>query len=397
MVKMAKTVLSNGEMMTVREAWESGSVVRLSTFRVRLKRGWDVERALVTPADYTKYSGSRANFHEWNGQSKTLREWWDSSDTKVVKYELFCRRVGDGWDIEKALTTAKRTPAWCDEEWKAKKSLREWWESEAAPGVRFATFRSRITKGWEWDDALKTSHGQRNLPAVIERNGQSKTLREWWESDAIEGLKYTTFRSRIDNGWGIEKALTTPLGITIGKRRYIEMDGETKSLREWWESEAVSGLSYGTFRMRIFYGWGLESALNTPTAATIGRSSPRRLHERDGQSKTLREWWDSSDTKVVKYELFCRRVGDGWDIEKALTTAKRAKGARLHERDGQSKTLREWWESDAIEGLEFETFRSRINTGWKWNDALTVPPRKRRGETLHFVRESALGGTLKEH
>jgi hypothetical protein len=47
-------------------------------------------------------------------------------------------------------------------------------------------------------------------------NGESHTIAEW---SRILGINHDTLHARVRNGWGDEKALTTTVGILVGKRR----------------------------------------------------------------------------------------------------------------------------------------------------------------------------------
>lgn len=60
-----------------------------------------------------------------------------------------------------------------------------------------------------WASAKKQANNRTNN-RIVEFNNERKTLSEW--ADSV-GLKYTTLRARLSNGWGIEKALTTKLSL----------------------------------------------------------------------------------------------------------------------------------------------------------------------------------------
>lgn len=107
-------------------------------------------------------------------------------------------------------------------------SLNEWSERL---GIKMRTLRGRLAKGWTIEQAFSNEAilGQRvrtptepriyKAPRTARRydhNGRSLTLRQW--SEEI-GIKQSTLRNRISNGWTIEQALmptfdksTRPLG-----------------------------------------------------------------------------------------------------------------------------------------------------------------------------------------
>ena len=55
---------------------------------------------------------------------------------------------------------------------------------------------------------LKEQQNNRTNNHLIEYNGDLKTLQQWGE---IFNIKWTTLYKRLQSGWDIEKALTTPV------------------------------------------------------------------------------------------------------------------------------------------------------------------------------------------
>ena len=55
---------------------------------------------------------------------------------------------------------------------------------------------------------FKEQQNNRTNNHLIEYNGELKTLQQWGE---IFGIKWTTLYKRLQSGWDIEKALTTPV------------------------------------------------------------------------------------------------------------------------------------------------------------------------------------------
>lgn len=61
---------------------------------------------------------------------------------------------------------------------------------------------------------MKEQNRNRRSNKIIEWNGQSKCLTEWSE---VIGLKFTTLNRRLNAGWSVQKAFTTP-PLTLGPR-----------------------------------------------------------------------------------------------------------------------------------------------------------------------------------
>lgn len=72
-------------------------------------------------------------------------------------------------------------------------------------------------------------------------------------------LNYSTLSNRINKGWDIEKALTTP--SVCRKNCDITYNGKTQTLYQWAKE---TGLTYSALRHRFDRGWDIEKILTTP-------------------------------------------------------------------------------------------------------------------------------------
>lgn len=78
-------------------------------------------------------------------------------------------------------------------------------------GLKPCTVWARIDAGWQMDDALTTppiQHGQRRTSVRKDHTGRefsttAEMCRYW-------GVKYTTFKDRLKSRWTLKDALTTP-------------------------------------------------------------------------------------------------------------------------------------------------------------------------------------------
>lgn len=91
--------------------------------------------------------------------------------------------------------------------------------------------------------------------------GESKTLRAWARDNRSQCPVYGTLETRINSGWGLERALTTP--PRTYKTTKSEAFGESKTLRQW-AADSRCVVPYGTLYARVkARGWPLESAMTT--------------------------------------------------------------------------------------------------------------------------------------
>lgn len=92
-------------------------------------------------------------------------------------------------------------------------------------------------------------------------NGETHCISEWAQ---ITGIPVTTLTARIkENGWDVEKALTTPINVKGHYRkvnsRYVTYNGETHTVTEW---ASILGINAGTIFNRLNRGCTAEKALS---------------------------------------------------------------------------------------------------------------------------------------
>ena len=93
----------------------------------------------------------------------------------------------------------------------------------------------------------------------IEYNGETKTIAEWAR---IAGIERSVLRGRIDRGWTMKKAMSTPSGSSWRNRYKITFKGETHTIPEW---SKIIGINEHTLRDRLTrLEWSIEKALTTP-------------------------------------------------------------------------------------------------------------------------------------
>lgn len=92
--------------------------------------------------------------------------------------------------------------------------------------------------------------------------GRTQNLKQWARE---YGMSHQALRHRLNAGWGVERALTTPLdkgnAYKIGTRvaRTVEAFGRSMTISEWAK---CTGLKYITIFSRLYDGWTPEEALS---------------------------------------------------------------------------------------------------------------------------------------
>ena len=76
-------------------------------------------------------------------------------------------------------------------------------------GLSPTVIKSRLQRGWSVEKALTTppDHGNESLKSCLSYNGTTRTLHAWAES---LGLTHRALRKRLKNGWSVGETLTTP-------------------------------------------------------------------------------------------------------------------------------------------------------------------------------------------
>lgn len=108
-----------------------------------------------------------------------------------------------------------------------------------------------------WADKFEQAGNKMNN-ILLEHDGRTQCLAAWArELDVDRG----TLWSRINAGWDMHKALTTPINKSKSGARNIEYDGKVQSLTEWANER---GLTTACIYGRLKLGWSIEKALFTP-------------------------------------------------------------------------------------------------------------------------------------
>lgn len=241
---------------TFREwAMDNGYRDDLSVDRIDNNSGYCPENCRFT--DSIQQANNKGNNYHitYNGRTQTINEW--ARELGLSVKTLRSRIDRSKWSIKEALLTPAATPNKLYTYNGETHTIVEWAQLK---GMSEATLRSRLNnEGWSFDKAITEPITQNEK--YLEYNGEVHTQKEWGE---ITGLG-TTFRSRIRQGWSIKDAVETPL---LKKRTKpinapVTYNGDTMPLKDLC---AKYNKNYHTIQTRLQRGWTINEAMSTPAS-----------------------------------------------------------------------------------------------------------------------------------
>lgn len=202
------------------------------------------------------------------------------------------------------------------EEWKVFSSFENWAHLNGYEDTlsidRIDNDGDYCPENCKWSTFKEQANNKRNN-RYITFNGETRSLAEW--SDKT-GINYGTLKDRLNTGWTIEEALTTP---TIDRSVNITYKGETKSMADWAKHLDIP---YNTLESRIQgKGWDIERAFTEP----VFRTEPIMVTF-NGVTKSHIEW--AKDLNIRRTTLYSRLTNPNWTIERALTELPRKMKSR---------------------------------------------------------------------
>jgi hypothetical protein len=204
-----------------------------------------------------------------------------------------------------------------------------------------------------WATYVEQNRNRRSNKIIL-HEGQSQCLEKWAETF---GISSDTILKRLDRGWKVDEALTTPIQF-----QEITYNGDTRSVEEWAK---ISGISATCLRRRIRSGW-LISDLFLPV-----KTKPKKTRKKDDTTLTVEylgeliPYTELSRRYDIPTNVLHSRLVTGWSVDDAMN--KPIRNPEELEFNGKKQTVAQW--SREI-GISHQTLRYRLKKGWDLEKAL---------------------------
>ena len=176
-------------------------------------------------------------------------------------------------------------------EWRGQKLSVADWAKET--GLDPVLLRSRLGNGWSVDKALSTPVTQHQ---GITHEGTTQTVNAWATQ---YGIDPRTLRSRLERGWPMDKALKYRANEAPVKKNLLTWRGETLSVKEW---AGKVGITTTSLHARLKNGWSLDDALTLPKG--VHRSNPEKEARRAAKLEARRK---RQERKLARMEVMGKR------------------------------------------------------------------------------------------
>lgn len=218
---------------------------------------------------------------------------------------------------------------------------------------------------------------------LYEAFGESKTWGDWL-SDPRCVVPERTIRTRMTEGWSLEKSMSLrPKGVQL----YTAF-GEDKTLVQW-SDDIRCKVGIDTLRSRLKKGWSLEDAIIIPRQNTNGPVKAPE-YKAFGESKTLKKWLADDRVKLSRRTIM-RRFKQGQSFAEIVDQGDDR--IRFYEAFGESKTLTEWTGDDRCIITAPNLLHDRINyKSFTVEQALETPKYSKVS-----ILESQLADFIEEH
>ena len=302
----------NGKTATAAEWAEITGIPEAALhYRLTHRKMWTVERALSTP--YSPLTGSHPTHLTFNGETLSVKEW---AEKLGIRENTLRMRIYRGHDVATVLDP-KVNESFVRKELRVTfngetHNLRTWAE---ITGIRVQTLSLRMHSGWSVKDALTVKVNKQEATRYDIR-GKAKTIAEWAKES---GLTPSLIRGRLSRGWGVEHAVFLPMMSKGRIPRTLEYRGKSCTIVEWARQY---GIQESVVRGRLARGWGMKKALETPVMA---KGKIPKTIEYKGKCRTIAEW---AKQYGIQESVVRGRLARGWNMKKALETPIGSRGRK---------------------------------------------------------------------
>lgn len=355
--------------------------VRLDSFYHRKRRGWSLEEILT---------GKKKSTPVTDHTGKTYPDLNDMCAEYAVRPDIYQLRIKRGWTIEEALTGVKKDSITVDHLGNIYTSQKEMCTSY---GIKVGTFRERIRNGWTVEEALTVDIGKSKVNDVFDHLGNAySTIKDMCD---FYGVKLSTYRSRLKNGYTLEEALTgkkkAPSSKTTTKSKptvptttarpapvkrkkkskYAVEDHLGNSYSSTLEMCQAYGIRVDTYKYRIKKGMSLEEALTkTPSMVTTN------IQCKDHLGNAYNSQVEMARAYGLTKEQFIARKRSGWDVERILTTPiGTSKGKKFMYQGVEYESRKDFC---AKNNLNYDVFIHKTNSGLSVEEAILAMSRVRK-------------------
>lgn len=234
-----------------------------------------------------------------------------------------------------------------------------------AYGIKYSTFKNRLRNGWALEDALVAPLNTAMIAGkkcVDHLGNEFKSIKEMC---AANNIPYTLYFSRVKCGMSLEDIFTKPqmsIEMHSGKKCKDHLGNEYESISKMCRTYSIHRY---TFYRRRLSGWSLEDALTTPVCETSASRSKVCTDHLGNKYASKIKMCDAYDLDIKTYQS---RIKAGWTLERALTTpVDRECKDHLGNVYNTKKDMCEAY------NIDYNTFSERINLGWSLERALITP------------------------
>ena len=254
------------------------------------------------------------------GFSRCVRAWgeerspsaWARDERAAVGAQTIVRRLAEGMTPELAITTPGQELVKLLTAFGETKGVVEW-AADPRAKVSADGIRKRSREGWDAEAAISTPDPRTGRTELLEAFGERKTLVEW-QKDARCLPNYQALAARVRKGMPLEEALTKPPKPQPESKAGIEAFGERKRIFEWVKDPRCA-VDSTVLKSRLQNGWEAERALTTP----LSLPATQARHTAFGETKTLKAWAADPRCPVSYTGLRGRVLESGMSMEEAMT------------------------------------------------------------------------------